>query len=134
MSAAAWIGAASSLITSALDFFDGDKKREAELLLKQVENLHAESVAQAEINKVEAAHDSLFVAGWRPFIGWVSAGAYAYQYLIRPLLAWGAMLVYGPDTALIPPAIDSDIMMELTLGMLGFGSLRTIEKWQKVAR
>ena len=88
MSAAGWISAAASLIGSALEIFDGDKKREAELLLKQVDNVQAQAMAQLEVNKVEAAHESLFVAGWRPAIGWVCALAIFSDFVLRPVMVW----------------------------------------------
>ena len=92
MSAAAWIGAASSLISAALDLFDGDRKREAELLLKQVDNVQAQAMAQLEVNKVEASHESLFVAGWRPAIGWVCALAIFSDFVLRPVMVWISVL------------------------------------------
>jgi len=80
---------------------------------------------QRDVNKVEAASASLFVAGWRPAIGWVCAAALAFQYLARPLWAW-ASVVWWPASP-PPPALD-DMLWQLMFGMLGMGSLRTFEK------
>jgi len=80
---------------------------------------------QREINRAEAASPSLFVAGWRPAIGWVCAAALAFQYLARPLWVW-ASAVWWPS-APAPPALD-EMLWQLMFGMLGMGSLRTIEK------
>jgi hypothetical protein len=80
---------------------------------------------QREINRAEAASPSLFVAGWRPAIGWVCAAALAFQYLARPLWVW-ASAVWWP-LAPVPPALD-EMLWQLMFGMLGMGSLRTIEK------
>lgn len=129
MSAAAWIGAASSLISAALDLFDGDRKREAELLLKQVDNVQAQAMAQLEVNKAEAAHDSLFVAGWRPAIGWVCALAIFSDFVLRPVMVWISGWYPGMP---VFPSLISDNLWELMAGMLGLSGLRTFEKTRKV--
>ena len=84
-----------------------------------------------ETNKVEAAHQSVFVAGWRPAFGWVGVLAVAYQFLIRPFWVW-ASAVWWPG-APIPPALDG-YLWELVFGMLGIGGLRTFEKVKGVSR
>jgi len=82
-------------------------------------------IAQTDTNKVEAASSSVFVAGWRPFIGWVCGLALMYQYLIRPFVT-----AFYPE--LIFPGLD-DNLWQLLLGMLGLGGLRTFEKTKGVA-
>lgn len=77
-------------------------------------------LAQVELNKVEAGHRSIFVAGWRPFIGWVCGIGLFFTFLINPIIQWVANKP-GPE-------IPSDIMMELVIALLGLGTLRTIEK------
>jgi hypothetical protein len=84
---------------------------------------------QLEINKVEAEHHSVFVAGWRPFIGWVCGVGFAYNFIVHPLLQWGAVML--PEVAVNleqMPQLDIGELMSLTLGMLGLGGLRTYEK------
>ena len=76
---------------------------------------------QSEINKMEAQHRSVFVAGWRPFIGWICGFAFAYNFIIRDVIAW-----FLPDA--IPPAIQMDQVITILLGMLGLGGLSTFEK------
>jgi hypothetical protein len=76
---------------------------------------------QSEINKMEAQHRSVFVAGWRPFIGWICGLALAYNFIIRDVIAW-----VSPDA--MPPAIQMDQLITILLGMLGLGGLRTFEK------
>lgn len=66
---------------------------------------------QMEVNKVEAAHKSVFVAGWRPFIGWVGGLALAYQFLLYPLLVWAWALLQAND--IIPCHINADAMTAL---------------------
>lgn len=75
---------------------------------------------QAEINKVEAQHRSMFVAGWRPFIGWVCGIAFAFHYIVMPLL-----LSY---TDIKPIEFDTNSLFTVLMGMLGLGGLRTFEK------
>ena len=74
---------------------------------------------QAEINKVEAQHRSIFVAGWRPFIGWVCGIGFLYDILIRPI-ANGFGLHFPP--------IDTEMLKAIVFALLGLGAYRTIEK------
>tara|TARA_R100001509_G_scaffold133972_2_gene87502 strand:- start:2061 stop:2435 length:375 start_codon:yes stop_codon:yes gene_type:complete len=78
---------------------------------------------QAEINKIEAQHRTIFVAGWRPFIGWVCGFALAYNFVLRDLLVWW----FGPETA--PPALQMEHLITVLVGMLGLGGLRSIDKY-----
>lgn len=87
---------------------------------------------QLEINKVQAQHGSVFVAGGRPFIMWVCGVALAWQFVLEPMATWG-ILVAGVDVPALPE-LDMGPLMSLTLGMLGLGGLRTYEKRLGVAR
>jgi hypothetical protein len=78
---------------------------------------------QGEINKIEAQHRTIFVAGWRPFIGWVCGFALAYNFVLRDLLVWW----FGPETA--PPALQMEHLITVLVGMLGLGGLRSIDKY-----
>jgi len=78
---------------------------------------------QGEINKIEAQHRTIFVAGWRPFIGWVCGVALAYNFILRDLLVW----FIGPEQ--IPPALQMEHLMTVLIGMLGLGGMRTFEKF-----
>lgn len=86
---------------------------------------------QLDINKVEAANPSVFVSGWRPFIGWVCGVACAWNWLGLPMLLAGADLLELPFH--MPPATLSE-MWPVLLGMLGLGGLRTVEKLNGAAR
>jgi hypothetical protein len=77
---------------------------------------------QTKINELEAQHRTVFVAGWRPFIGWVCGVALAYNFVIRDLFIWAIK----PES--IPPALQMEHLMTVLLGMLGLGGLRTYEK------
>lgn len=89
---------------------------------------------QLEVNKAEALHKSIFVAGWRPFIGWVGGFSLAYAGLIYPLLCWFLTLCQGfgwiPGTVKPPPMIESGILGGIVTGMLGIGTMRSFDKKQ----
>ena len=74
-----------------------------------------------ELNKAEAQHRSIFVAGWRPFIGWVCGVAFATHYIIIPVIA--------TYTDYPVPEFDNGTLTTVLMGMLGLGGLRTIEKF-----
>lgn len=93
---------------------------------------------QLEINKQEAAHKSIFVAGWRPFIGWVCGVGIAWQFVVIPILNWVILLlvINNPELEGIPnlPALDMTELMGLIFALLGMGGLRSFEKSRGVAR
>lgn len=90
---------------------------------------------QLEINKQEAQHGSIFVAGWRPFIGWVCGMALVWNFILQPLLLWVAWMApeLGIDMS-TAPKLDTGELMTVLLGMLGLGGLRTYEKRLGIAR
>ncbi len=88
------------------------------------------ALGQMEINKEEAKSGSLFVAGWRPAVGWICAVALSYQFVVRPLLAWYSLIATIP----VPPELDIVTLMTLLFGMLGMGGMRMYEKGKGVAR
>lgn len=85
---------------------------------------------QIETNRAEAATGSLFIAGWRPAIGWVCALALAYQFVVAPVGVWLAGVAGHPIPP--PPKLD-DALWQLMMGMLGMAGLRTFEKMRRVA-
>jgi hypothetical protein len=90
----------------------------------------AQMTGQLDVNKVEAASSSIFVAGWRPFIGWICGAAMAFKYIGGPLLMMIGQ-VFGLHITL--SNIDSGDLMPILLGMLGLGVMRTTEKVKGVA-
>lgn len=78
-----------------------------------------------EVNKAEAQHRSIFVAGWRPAIGWVGAMTMAYHYIIQPLLIW-VLTLNGIDEH--PPTLDLDQLYPIITGMLGIAGMRSFDK------
>lgn len=94
-----------------------------ELAALQAETTLAQG--QNEVNKIEAGSTRLFVAGWRPFVGWICAAALGFKYIGGPLLVMAGSVA---GVAVPLPAIDAAELTPLLLGMLGLGGLRTIEK------
>ena len=109
-----------------------ERARAKEALEKElVDAANSIMLAQTEINKAEAAHKSIFVAGWRPFIGWVCGVGIAWSMVVQPVAQW-AMIAWGDGTEL--PTIDTSYLMELVTAMLGMSGLRTFEKLRGVSR
>ena len=86
-------------------------------------------LAQLAINAKEAESSSVFVAGWRPFVGWTCGIGLAYATIIHNLLEWLAVVRAWP----LPPAVDTDTLLYVLGAMLGIGGLRTLEKVKGVA-
>lgn len=86
--------------------------------------------AQLEVNAEEAKNSSIFVAGWRPFIGWVCGAAFAWNWIGLPIGVFAAALL---DKELHLSPADMSEMLPVLLGMLGLGALRSVEKIKKVA-
>jgi hypothetical protein len=119
------------------DLHTSDKERmELELESKRIDQ--AVDLGQMEVNKVEAANQNLFVAGWRPAIGWVGAGAMAYQFLLYPLLVWAWVWLqaegYVPKEVKPPPMLDTEALWVILSGMLGIAGMRSFERVKGVAR
>ena len=112
---------------------DGNERARAKESLERelVDAANSVMLAQTEINKAEAAHKSIFVAGWRPFIGWVCGVGIAWAMVVQPVAQW-AMIAWGDGTEL--PTIDTSYLMELVTAMLGMSGLRTFEKLRGVSR
>lgn len=87
--------------------------------------------AQAEVNAKEAQHKSIFVAGWRPFVGWVCGFSLLYAAMLYPFMQFIAVLTGFSGQF---PSLDTDTTMQILLGMLGLGVYRTYEKTKGVAR
>jgi len=109
---------------------DADKKVEfdfklAELRDRAMARENELMMGQIDINKIEAGSSNLFVAGWRPFIGWVSGVALAHTWIGAPLILWVSQLNKWQVTL---PAIPADQIFPLVMAMLGLGVMRTVEK------
>ena len=124
-------------VAGLLDKFIEDKDQK-NLLAHKIATLaekqaHESAMAQVDVNKTEAAHRSIFVAGWRPFIGWVCGFALAYHFLLYPLLTFILTIAYkGQQIEL--PVFDIESLSTILLGMLGLGGLRTYEKRKGISK
>jgi roadblock/LC7 domain-containing protein len=107
------------------------EKAKAEMEAELIRASNEAALAQVEVNKIEAGHSNVFVAGWRPSIGWVCAAGLAWAFVLAPVASW-ALMVLGVKAEL--PAIQFDHLFELVLAMLGIGGLRTFEKLRGLAR
>ncbi len=122
-------------VSGLLDKFieDKDKKNALAHEIATMAERHAQELAKAqiEVNKTEAAHTSLFVAGWRPACGWVAVLGMAGNFLVIPVANFILALV---ESAVTVPVLDLSQMMPVLMGMLGLGVMRTTEKVKGVQR
>ena len=125
------IGPASKLLDKVIE--DKDQKNALAHEIATMAERHAQELAQGqlEVNKVEAAHKSLFVAGWRPAIGWICGLGMASNFLLIPIANFVLALT---GSAIVIPILDTGEMMPVLMGMLGLGAMRTYEKKQGVQR
>ena len=110
-------------VADKIDDFTLDKAEKAELIQEI-------NKAQLEVNKVEAGHTSLFVAGWRPFVGWTCGIALCYHFVLQPFLVF---LLYSFGYQMALPQFDMTTLTTILMGMLGLGGLRSYEKVKKSA-
>ena len=103
------------------------ERQRAQLELLQL--AQADSLAQIEVNKIEAGTGDRYIGGWRPGAGWVCVIGLAYTFLAQPLLSWIALIQDWP----VPPAIDIEALMILLGGLLGLSGFRSVEKVKGVA-
>lgn len=126
------IGAVKDVVSEVV--VDKDKRAELNVRIQELadkadERFHEELMGQIEVNKIEAAHSSIFVAGWRPAVGWISAIGLGWQFVLAPFteslarfMGWAGQM----------PAVDTGSLMMLILGMLGIGAQRSFDKMKGV--
>jgi len=102
-------------------------EKQAEIQQKLMELELKAMEGQMQINMEEAKSEHLFVAGWRPFVGWVGGVALAYAAILEPFMSWAARL-YG--SAVVFPILNTDITMQVLFGILGLGAFRSYDKAQ----
>ena len=123
-------------VTGLLDKFIEEKDQKAKLAheIATMGEKHAQqlSLAQIEVNKAEAASGSFFKGGWRPFVGWVCAVAFAYHFVIQPLLIFifSYIGIEPPDL----PEFQMNTLLTVLGGLLGIGGLRTYEKQKQLTK
>jgi hypothetical protein len=129
----------SKIIDKIFPDKDAADRAKVEMLKLQQEGAFKEleanlqlSLAQTKINEKEAENPNVFVSGWRPAVGWVCVSAYAFNYLLMPLINWGAKWLDANAPLIM--ALDTGELTTLLFGMLGIGGLRTFEKVKGVSR
>ena len=123
-------------VTGLLDKFIEDKDQKNalahEIATLAEKQAHQAALAQVEVNKAEAQHRSIFVAGWRPFVGWVCGIALAYHFVLAPIILFSVSItgVQIPEL----PSFNMETLTTVLLGMLGLGGLRSFEKYKGVSK
>jgi hypothetical protein len=120
----------AKLLDKVIPDKDAREKAQAELLKAAQSQDFQLSLAQIKVNEEEAKSENIFKSGWRPAIGWICVFGLFYNFVLYNLLLWVVATFSIPIT---PPALMSDILMELVFAMLGLGSLRTFEKLKGIA-
>ena len=118
-------GGTVKAVAGVIDELHTSKEEKEQLKLRFAEVEAKLKEKQLDINKVEAGHRSIFVSGWRPFLGWVSGLSIGYVYLFQPLLDM-ILQMFGVEVDWV--VLDLGQLMPLILGMLGLGGLRSFEK------
>lgn len=118
-------------MSKILDKFVVDKDLKVKLEHEIKTEIQRANLAQIEVNKVEAQHRSVFVAGWRPFIGWTCAVAMAYHFVMQPIIVF-SLSANGVDYSL--PEFDMASLMTVVLGILGLGGMRSFEKYKGITK
>lgn len=119
------------IIDKVIPDADAKQKAQADLLMLQAKGELDAQLGQITINIEEAKHPSVFVSGWRPAVGWVGAAALGYAAILEPVLRFGATVGFGYTGAF--PVIDTDLTLQVLLGLLGLGAFRSFEKSRGVA-
>jgi hypothetical protein len=120
-----------SILDKIIPDADAKQKAQQELLMLQAKGELDAQLGQLQINAEEAKHASIFVAGWRPAVGWVCATSLGYVAIVEPVARFVATVWYGYTGAF--PQIDTDLTMQVLLGLLGLGAFRSWEKTRGVA-
>lgn len=116
---------------------DPEKRAEIELEVlkqkqagefKEIDAALQQAQMQTDINKVEATNENVFISGWRPFIGWICGFAFGYHFIMQPFLSFILAALHRPVISL---AFDMADLNTVLMGLLGLGTLRTVEKFKK---
>ena len=108
-------------------FVETDEEKQAAEIIK-AKMMMQPSLAQIELNKIEAGHRSIFVAGWRPFIGWVCGAALLWHFILFDLLTW-ITVNFFPHVTALPELTGTETLVTVLLSLLGLGAMRTVEKF-----
>ena len=125
------IGEAIAAGLKIVDKFIPDPEERAKAEAELRNELLTYDQGQMEVNKAEAVHRTIFVAGWRPLVGWVCGGGFAVHILVLPIANYVLVATGGK---VIDIAFDMNVLMTVLMGMLGMGGLRTYEKLKGVTK
>ena len=128
----ALIGPVTGLLDKFIEDKDQKNKLAHEIATMAEKQMHEQVMGQLEVNKAEAQHRSIFVAGWRPFIGWTSGIALMAHFVLFP--ATDFVVAYMGYEIPPMPAFDMESLMTVLLGMLGLGGMRSFEKFKGVSK
>ena len=139
------IGGIATAVGGLLDdLFTSDEERlraaiESRKLDIEEDRIDAELLkGQQDINKEEAKHSTILVAGWRPYVGWVCGFGLTYQFLLYPFMQWmwrfAQAMEWIPRDLDPPPVLDLTVLMTLLFGLLGLSTQRSIERIKGKAR
>jgi len=120
------LGFATTLIERLIPDKQAQAKAKLELIKLEQEGELSKIQGQLQINMKEAQSSSIFVAGWRPFVGWTCGSAFAYNFVLQPFLIFGFTMSGYPVPIL--PSLDMGILLAVLGGMLGIGSMRSFDK------
>jgi len=128
----AGIGLVDTFINKFVKDKDLAEKLRAEANSEEFQGEISLALGQIAVNKIEAASRSLFVSGWRPFIGWTCGIALFYNFILYQILKFAVVLFVNNPPVL--PVLETGELMTVLLGMLGLGGMRTYEKFKQVSR
>jgi|TARA_R110000803_G_C11946663_1_gene317190 hypothetical protein len=117
-------GALKTISKVVDDLHTSDEERlDKKILMQRIKQKLAEK--QINVNAKEAGHRSIFVSGWRPFIGWCGGFALAFEFILSPAIEWYSKFAGLNLTA---PEIQTGPLLAIVTSMLGVASLRSFEK------
>ncbi len=119
----------TKLLDKVIPDADAKQRIAHEIAVLAEKQAHELAKSQIEVNKAEAAHKNLFVAGWRPAVGWTCCLAMASNFLVIPMANFALALA---SSTIVIPLIDLSTMLPVLMGMLGLGAMRTVEKTKGV--
>lgn len=125
------ISAVSTLVDDAIKRIWPDateiEKAKLSQLKAEMQNEYDLILGQLKINEIEAASENWWVSGWRPYVGWVCGTGLAYSALLEPLIRFVSVVIFGYTGSF--PVIDTTLTGQVLTGMLGFGALRSADKY-----
>ncbi|WP_417463207.1 3TM-type holin [Kordiimonas sp.] len=121
------------VVRGPLDKLIPDKNQKMQLEHEVTMAVLGSGLSQMQVNKQEAAHRSVFVAGWRPAVGWVCAASLAWHFVLYDLAAW-VQLAFFADTPPLPALSGTGELVTVLFSMLGLGGLRSFEKLKGLSR